>query len=60
MPFDISAIRRQFPILAQKIGENPLVYLDNAATAQKPLAVLEAMDSFYRTSNANVHRGMHA
>ncbi len=60
MSFDVSAIRRQFPILSQKIGVNPLIYLDSAATSQKPLAVLEAMDTFSKTANANVHRGMHA
>ena len=60
MPSDVSAIRRQFPILSQKIGGNSLIYLDNAATMQKPAAVLAAMDAFYVTSNANVHRGMHA
>lgn len=60
MPFDIPAMRRQFPILSQKTGGNPLIYLDNAATTQKPRAVLEAMNTFYETANANIHRGMHA
>ncbi|MEK7218364.1 MAG: cysteine desulfurase [Patescibacteria group bacterium] len=55
----VAAIRRQFPILAQEIDGYPLVYLDNAATAQKPLAVLEAMREFYEHDNANPHRGMH-
>jgi cysteine desulfurase/selenocysteine lyase len=48
-----------FPILAQKIHGKRLVYLDSAATSQKPASVLRAMDQFYRTSNANVHRGLH-
>jgi cysteine desulfurase/selenocysteine lyase len=52
-------VRRDFPILDQAIHGRPLVYLDNAATAQKPRAVLEAMDHYYRESNANVHRGVH-
>src|SRR5476649_728119 len=53
-------IRDQFPILDQKVNGHPLVYLDNAATTQKPIAVIEALDRFYRTDNANVHRGLHA
>ncbi len=52
-------IREQFPILEQKVYGKPLVYLDNAATAQKPLAVIEAVDNFYRTYNSNIHRGSH-
>lgn len=56
---DVEAIRRDFPILDQQINGKPLVYLDNAASAQKPLAVLEAMDHYYRTMHANVHRGAH-
>lgn len=59
MPFDTRAIREQFPILAQTIGGRPLVYLDNAATTQKPTAVLDALRKFYERDNANVHRGMH-
>ena len=57
--FHVSAIRRQFPILHQQVGGNLLVYLDNAATTQKPRAVLDAMQKFYEKDNANVHRGMH-
>jgi cysteine desulfurase / selenocysteine lyase len=53
-------IRDQFPILDQKVNGHPLVYLDNAATTQKPRAVIEALDRFYETDNANVHRGLHA
>jgi len=57
--FDVARVRRDFPILDQAIHGHPLVYLDNAATAQKPRVVLEAMDHYYRESNANVHRGVH-
>lgn len=53
-------IKQDFPILSREIGGNPLVYLDNAATSQKPLSVLNAVDDYYKTSNANVHRGSHA
>ena len=51
--------REDFPILSREVHGRPLVYLDNAATTQKPRAVLEAMDEFYTTCNANVHRGIH-
>ena len=57
--FDINQIRRDFPILDRKIYGKRLAYLDNAASAQKPRQVLEAMDEVYRTSYANVHRGLH-
>ena len=53
-------IRAQFPILDQEVNGHPLVYLDNAATTQKPLSVIAALDTFYRRDNANVHRGLHA
>ena len=56
---DIEKIRQDFPILQRKIGTKPLVYLDNAATSQKPNAVLQALDDYYRYHNANVHRGVH-
>src|SRR5579884_2877410 len=56
---DVAAIRADFPILQQRVGDVPLVYLDSAATAQKPRAVMEAMDAYYATTNANVHRGVH-
>lgn len=59
VPFDIDQIRRDFPIFDQKIYGKRLAYLDNAASAQKPRQVLEAMDKVYRTSYANVHRGLH-
>lgn len=57
---DWAAVRSQFPIMERKVqGGIPLVYLDNAASSQKPAAVLEAMSRYYRTSHANVHRGVH-
>jgi cysteine desulfurase / selenocysteine lyase len=58
-PLDAERLRGQFPILAEEINGHPLVYLDNAASTQKPLAVLDAMDRFHRQQNANVHRGIH-
>ncbi|MDO3720775.1 cysteine desulfurase [Marinobacter sp. chi1] len=57
--FDVAAIRQDFPILAQQVNGKPLVYLDNGASAQKPLAVLDAMDRYYREMHSNVHRGAH-
>ena len=57
--FDVAARRAEFPLLEQSINAQPLVYLDNAATTQKPLVVLEAIDSYYRSINSNVHRGAH-
>ncbi|WP_150267326.1 cysteine desulfurase [Paenibacillus tepidiphilus] len=54
-----SAIREQFPILNQNINGHPLVYLDSAATSQKPLRVIEAVKAYYELDNANVHRGVH-
>ncbi|MCI4646331.1 MAG: cysteine desulfurase [Hyphomonadaceae bacterium] len=57
--FDIEAIRAQFPILSREVHGRPLVYLDNAASAQKPEAVIEAMAGQMRTAYANVHRGLH-
>ena len=59
MAFDVQAIRRDFPILHQEINGKPLVYLDNGASAQKPQAVLDAMDRYYREMHSNVHRGAH-
>jgi cysteine desulfurase/selenocysteine lyase len=55
----VQEIRKDFPILARRVHDKPLVYLDNAATSQKPEAVLQAMDDYYRRYNANVHRGVH-
>lgn len=57
--FDAEKIRGDFPILREKINGQPLVYLDNAATTQKPEAVIEAIANYYRHDNANVHRGVH-
>ena len=57
--FEPEAIRRDFPILAKSFRGKPLAYLDNAATAQKPDAVIDAIASYYRESNANVHRGIY-
>ncbi len=56
---DLRVLRADFPILAREVNGSPLVYLDSAATTQKPLAVLDAMRSYYENSNANVHRGAH-
>ena len=58
-PFDVDAIRAEFPILSREVNGTPLVYLDNAASAQKPDAVLDAMSEQGRTAYANVHRGIH-
>ncbi|WP_113906028.1 aminotransferase class V-fold PLP-dependent enzyme [Aliidiomarina celeris] len=59
MSFDIAAIRAQFPILSRQVHGKPLVYLDNAATTQKPQAVIDALVRFYSECNSNVHRGAH-
>jgi len=58
-PFDVVRIRRDFPILKQQVHGKPLVYLDSAATSQKPQAVIDALVRYYSTYNANVHRGIH-
>ena len=52
-------IRKQFPILNQEVNGHPLVYLDSAATSQKPMSVIETIDDYYRAYNSNVHRGVH-
>ncbi len=57
--FDINKIRDDFPILKQRINGNPLVYLDNGATSQKPQSVIDAIVNYYTTTNSNVHRGVH-
>ena len=57
---DWKKIRRDFPILTQQIYGKPLAYLDNAATTQKPDAVIETIANYYRIDNANVHRGVYA
>ncbi len=59
MSFSVAEIRQQFPLLDQQIHDQPLVYLDNAATTQKPAAVVQAIQNYYQTCNANVHRGAH-
>lgn len=58
--FDVDAIRQDFPILHQEVNDHPLVYLDNAATTQKPKVVIDTINNFYMHDNANVHRGIHA
>ena len=57
--WDVAKVRADFPVLTRIVRGNPLVYLDNASTAQKPRSVLDAMDHYYRNTNANVHRGVH-
>jgi cysteine desulfurase/selenocysteine lyase len=59
MSLNISEIRSQFPILNQQVNGKPLIYFDNAATSQKPLAVINAIDNYYRQYNSNIHRGAH-
>ncbi|NTU94124.1 MAG: cysteine desulfurase [Chlorobiaceae bacterium] len=57
--FDVASVRRDFPVLNQQVHGKPLVWLDNAATTQKPLSVIEAISTFYATDNSNIHRGAH-
>src|SRR5688572_32897439 len=57
--FDVHAVRRDFPILSTEMNGRPLVYLDNAATTQKPRAVIEAIVRYYESGNANIHRGVY-
>ena len=57
--FDPARVRDQFPILERRVNGHPIAYLDSGATSQKPLAVIEALDRFWRTENANVHRGVY-
>ena len=57
--YDVSALRSQFPILATEVHGEPLVYLDNAATSQKPRVVLETSRQYYEQLNSNIHRGTH-
>ena len=59
VPLDIPTLRQQFPLLQQQVNGHPLVYLDSAATSQKPQRVIDAVNSFYRHDNANVHRGLY-
>lgn len=58
--FDVEKVRKDFPILHQQVNGQPLVYLDNAATTQKPESVIQAISDYYRFDNSNVHRGAHA
>ncbi len=58
-PFNIEAIRKEFPVLDQEVNGQPLVYFDNAATTQKPQAVVDALVEYYNGYNANIHRGIH-
>ena len=58
-PLDVARIREDFPILAQEVNGKPLVYLDNAATTQKPTAVIDSICDYYREYNSNIHRGVH-
>ncbi|HWP43956.1 MAG TPA: cysteine desulfurase [Blastocatellia bacterium] len=57
--FDVWRIREDFPVLRQTVHDKPLIYLDNAATSQKPRAVIDALAQFYSTDNSNIHRGVH-
>lgn len=59
LTFDVEKIRQDFPILRREVHNRPLVYLDNAATTQKPVQVLQAVNDFYNTINSNIHRGVH-
>jgi cysteine desulfurase/selenocysteine lyase len=58
-PFDVERVRRDFPVLQQTVHGKPLVYLDNAATSQKPQAVIDSLVRYYSEFNANIHRGIH-
>ena len=57
--YDIREVRRDFPILDRRVGEMKLIYLDNAATSQKPRQVLDILNDYYEVHNANIHRGVH-
>lgn len=57
--YDVYKVREDFPILKEKVNEKNLVYLDNAATTQKPISVINAITDYYEHYNANVHRGVH-
>ncbi|MBM3274910.1 MAG: aminotransferase class V-fold PLP-dependent enzyme, partial [Candidatus Sericytochromatia bacterium] len=57
--FDVARVREDFPLLGTTAHGKPLVYLDNAATSQKPRQVLETLDRYYREGNANIHRGLY-
>src|SRR5437879_13657866 len=57
--FDVWRLRKDFPILQQRVHGKPLVYLDNAATGQKPRVVIDTVERYYAAQNANIHRGVH-
>src|SRR6266852_3581404 len=57
--FDVGKVRQDFPILKEKVRGKPLVYLDNAATSQKPQVVIDTITQYYLTENSNIHRGIH-
>src|SRR5690242_5046580 len=57
--FDVDKVRSDFPILRQRVHDRALVYLDNAATSQKPQMVIDAIGRYYERDNANIHRGVH-
>lgn len=59
MPIDVNSVRKDFPILNTLMNEKPLAYLDSAATSQKPIQVIDAISNFYKTYNANIHRGIY-
>ena len=59
VPFDVAAVRADFPILNQKVWDKPLVYLDNAATTQKPQSVIDYLNRYYALQNSNIHRGVY-
>ena len=59
MAFNVLDVRADFPILQQQVHDKPLVYLDNGATTQKPLVVIDAIEKYYKQYNSNVHRGAH-
>ena len=60
MAFDVQKIRSDFPILQRQVNGHPLVYLDNAATSQKPQSVINSLVDYYSNYNANIHRGVHS
>jgi cysteine desulfurase/selenocysteine lyase len=57
--YNVEALRADFPILRRQVHGKPLVYLDNAATAQKPQTVIDTLSRYYEQENANIHRGVH-
>ncbi len=59
LTLDLAAVRRDFPILDREVHGRPLIYLDNAATSQTPVAVIDSLSDYYRRYNANIHRGLH-